>query len=392
MRLLIACVGFFVTGTLVAAPAGFVKTTIQFPLGAGPPAGLAFDPTGVLYALEGADFGHNSATLRTIMPNGEFGPSFPVVGKVSDNFWVGSMAYDPVGSRILISDNAPTEDSMDSGRLYAIDSAGTQSTIVSNIAYIAGVAVRNTGEIFISTAVGGSAGEVMQIVNGNAQPILSGLDFGAGLAIDANSDLIVQDANNAIRGRLQRLPISTSGGPLTLLENMQSSAGVIVAGNEYFTTGHGGLYRVAGTPLVETLFDSFDAEQWATAITFDPGSQPFEPFAGPNGGRLAYTANYGDLFITVLTPAEPGDYNGDGHADTLDYNVWRGAFGSDDPATDGNRDGRVDAADYVLWRNHVSTSMSSSAAIVLQTPEPLAVAQVTIIWLTSLRFRRCRPQ
>lgn len=111
--LLIASVG-------VAAPAGFVKTTI--PLN-GLPVGLAFDNGGTLYALEGASFGDNVATLRVIHTDGTFGGSFPVAGDDTSNFFVGSMAYDAVGNRLLVSDN--TAD----GRLYAISKTGEQRTI-----------------------------------------------------------------------------------------------------------------------------------------------------------------------------------------------------------------------------------------------------------------------
>ena len=76
---------------------------------------------------------------------------------------------------------------------------------------------------------------------------------------------------------------------------MQSSAGVIVdSEGDIFTTGSGGLFRVAGAPLAETSFDSNgNAFQFATAIAFDPGSQPFEGFSGPDGGRLAFMADFG---------------------------------------------------------------------------------------------------
>jgi hypothetical protein len=95
-------VGLLLASVAFAAPPGFVKTTI--PLDA-PPAGLAFDSDGVLYALEGASFGSNVATMRTILPNGSFGASFSVVGVDSSNFFAGGMAYDPVGDRLLITDN-----------------------------------------------------------------------------------------------------------------------------------------------------------------------------------------------------------------------------------------------------------------------------------------------
>src|SRR4029079_14516951 len=75
-------------------PPGFVKTSIPL---AAPPVGLAFDSNGVLYALEGASFGSNVSTMRTILANGSFGTSFTVTGDDSSNFFAGGMTYDPVG-------------------------------------------------------------------------------------------------------------------------------------------------------------------------------------------------------------------------------------------------------------------------------------------------------
>src|SRR4051794_30096526 len=99
MRTLSFCIGLLVTSVAMATPPGFVKTTI--PLDA-PPVGLAFDSGGVLYALEGASFGSNVGTMRTILPNGSSGISFTVTGDDSSNFFVGDMAYDSVGDRLLI--------------------------------------------------------------------------------------------------------------------------------------------------------------------------------------------------------------------------------------------------------------------------------------------------
>ena len=120
MRSLSFCIGLLATSVAMATPPGFVKTTIPL---AAPPVGLAFDSGGVLYALEGASFGSNVATMRTFLPNGSFGASFPVVGDDSSNFFAGGMAYDPVGDRLLITDN--TAD----GRVYAVEKTGAKQRV-----------------------------------------------------------------------------------------------------------------------------------------------------------------------------------------------------------------------------------------------------------------------
>ena len=48
-------------------------------------------------------------------------------------------------------------------------------------------------------------------------PVLNGLGYGAGLAFDPNGNLLVQDANLVtFAGRLQWLPIQSSGGNLSV--------------------------------------------------------------------------------------------------------------------------------------------------------------------------------
>ena len=177
---------------------------------------------------------------------------------------------------------------------------------------------------------------------------------------------------------------------------MQASAGVTVDGEgEMFATGSGGLFHVSGSPLAETAFDSNgNASQFATAIAFDAGSRPFERFAGPNGGRLAYMADFGfasqDSFITVLTPAQPGDYNGDGPVDANDFAVWRSTFGSTtDASADGNSDGTVDARDYVIWRDVPTAGVGTIATGLVSVPEPAAMALVmTGLTVLTFAFRR----
>jgi hypothetical protein len=400
---LIALVGWFgllPTICATASPPGFVKSTIALDA---PPVGLAFDADGVLYALEGAPSGSNVATLRAILPDGSLGDSFPVVGDDPENFFVGSMAYDPAGDRLLISDN--TGD----GRLYGVSKTGVRQRLAAGIAGIAGVAVRGTGEIFVSTSPFGAAGEVLQVdrADGSASSVLGGLGFGAGLDFSEGA-LIVQDADDAtFRGRLQQLPITDGpaglefGAPQALIDDMQAAAGLVIdSQGQFYTTGSGGLFRIAGSPLVETPFDdNGNPFQFATAIAFEAGSLPFERFSGPDGGRLAYLADFGfasqDSFVTLLTPAQPGDYNLDGSVDEADYTAWRSTFGSTiELAADANDDQVVNAADYVVWRKNQSAENASLAAIAAHgVPEPTTIGPMMMALGTiAIIFRRKRAR
>ncbi|TWU29518.1 hypothetical protein [Bythopirellula polymerisocia] len=291
-----------------ALPEGYRKTMIELN---SPPIGLAFDSSGILYAMEGAPFGTNAATIRVNHPDGSFGMDLPIAGDDENNFFIGGMTYDPIADGLLVTDN--TAD----GRIYSLSKTGTKGLLASGIPAIAGVAVRSTGEIFVSSALGDNLGQVFQIdrVSGTATPVVSGIDYGAGLAFDTNGDLLLQDADaTTFAGRIQRLPIFENGGGLTfgsltpLIDGMQSSAGIAFdSEGDLFSTGPGGLFAIAGEPLAETLFDSDgDPSQYATAIAFSAGTAPFEPFAGPDGGRMAFMANFGfstqDTFITIIEP------------------------------------------------------------------------------------------
>ena len=310
----LACGAIVVFATVVLAtpvhalPEGYQKSTITLN---SPPVGLAFDNAGVLYAMEGAPYGTNTATIRVIHPDGTFDSDLPLVGDDDNNFFIGGMTYDPIEDGLLVTDN--TAD----GRIYTVSKSGTKQLLASGIPTIAGIAVRSTGHIFVSTALGDNLGEVLQVdrVSGLATPVASGIDYGAGLAFDSNGDLLVQDADaNTFAGRIQRLAVIDNGGGLTfgslspMINGMQSGAGIVIdSEGDLFTTGSGGLFAVEGQPLTENLFDSDgDAFQYATAIAFSPGAAPFEPFAGPDGGRMALMANFGfnnqDTFVTLIEP------------------------------------------------------------------------------------------
>lgn len=308
--LLGSCLGLLAatSQTANALPLGYTKTTI--PLNA-PPSGLAYDSSGNLYAFETPAFGNNTATVRVFQPNLVESPSFTVTGS-DTSFFLGGMTYDPIDNAILFTDNT-----FGANALYSYDlDTSTQTTIATGISSIAGVAVRSTGEIFVSTApFADNAGEVLTINRSTGAPtsVMSGLDFGAGLAFDAAGDLIVQDAdfNSPYLGHLQKLPI-TGVGPLTfdptevIFTGLQAAAGIAIdSEGDYFITGSGGLFEIKAGALVANSFDdNGSAFQFSTAIAFFPGSNSFEPFS-TDGGRLAFLSDFGfgqeDDFITLIT-------------------------------------------------------------------------------------------
>jgi len=383
-----------------ALPSGYEKQMI--PLNA-PPVGLAFDSDGVLYALESAS-GTNEATMRVIQTDYSLGDDFPVIGDDPNNFYVGGMTYDPVTDNLLITDN--TAD----GRLYSVSKTGTMQILAIGIPAIADVAVRFSGEIFVTTALGDNQGEVLQIdrEDGHATSVATGIDFGAGLAFDPSGDLMVQEADaTTFTGRLHRLPIletetGLNFGNLTLLlDNMRSSAGLAIdSEGDLFSSGSGGLFSVSGTPLLELPFDdNGNSLQYATALAFDGGPNSFEPFAGPDAGRLALMADFGftnaDTFVTLIQPklSDDADFNEDNQVDGDDLAIWTQYAGVMEGAYreqgDANGDRDIDGHDFLLWQ--CQFDMSEPSFSVRTIPEPMAIVLAGAAWVIRCgMFRRSR--
>ncbi|TWU25972.1 beta strand repeat-containing protein [Bythopirellula polymerisocia] len=100
-----------------------------------------------------------------------------------------------------------------------------------------------------------------------------------------------------------------------------------------------------------------------------------------------------EALITVTLVHNPGDYNGDGFVDDVDYAVWQRAIQTGDLAADGNYDRLVDEIDRDVWQEAFGTTYFS-------VPEPASICLlfVSVVTLASRngRFRavernlRCR--
>ncbi len=98
---------------------------------------------------------------------------------------------------------------------------------------------------------------------------------------------------------------------------------------------------------------------------------------------------FSDPFVTL-----PGDYNGDGVVDEVDYNVWRGNFGdSTSLVADGNGDNVVDGADYLIWRKNVGKTWQDLATGAggelagAPVPEPAALVLAGITLICGWAYR-----
>jgi len=102
--------------------------------------------------------------------------------------------------------------------------------------------------------------------------------------------------------------------------------------DDVFITGLGGLFELdrdvggaftGGATLFDAIVSPFGAP-FATGVSFLPGVDPFEPFAGINGGVLAYIPDFAHTTVILITPVpEPSSFALLAWAVVLF--VWRGA-------------------------------------------------------------------
>jgi Glycosyl hydrolase family 10/Dockerin type I domain len=142
------------------------------------------------------------------------------------------------------------------------------------------------------------------------------------------------------------------------------------------------------TPAGQAFVDLM--EEWTTPTQFltvgAGGAIQIDGFYGEYevvvGGETFIINHSKDTpFQLVVTDAfQPGDYNGDGTIDAVDYTVWRDSLGSHvAPGTgaDGNLDGVIDPEDYIVWKQSFEGAGSGTRGVAFTVPE-------TASWLLAL--------
>ena len=155
--------------TALAVPVGYEMSTITFPTGFQGAAALAFAPDGTLYVVEGKDFtkATNQTHIHVVNPDGSMGTPIPLAGDdtvLGGNIAVGGIAVHPTTGNLYITDDAPGATTM-----YRVDPVTGIKTSFSgslSLSSIDDVAIRSTGEIFVSDAAGSSGGSIVQFVDG----------------------------------------------------------------------------------------------------------------------------------------------------------------------------------------------------------------------------------
>lgn len=103
----------------------------------------------------------------------------------------------------------------------------------------------------------------------------------------------------------------------------------------------------------------------------------------------------GILDVTTLgaSLANPGDFNGDGVVDAIDYAVWRENLGLSNVALNGNGtddpSGLVVSADFDLWRDNFGANYNQASGAA-PTPEPSAMVSLLLACLAIVGRRRFR--
>ena len=170
---------------------------------------------------------------------------------------------------------------------------------------------------------------------------------------------------------------------------------------------------------IDTTGDTFNDSLALTAVidAGEYGSETLTVELGPNGtqgsiftesqvviqwrditsgqdlvGAIDYLEISNDL--PELPTPTPGDYNGDGMVDLVDYTVWRNHLGADAATlADGTRDpsnsGVVNAVDYQYWKANFGATSTSGALSATAVPEPgSALLLVLAASIVGVRFRR----
>lgn len=127
-----------------------------------------------------------------------------------------------------------------------------------------------------------------------------------------------------------------------------------------------------------TAFDQL-MSQWDTDLTLEVGPDGTIDFRGFYG-VYEVTVN-GETYVLDLTKGEslyslvvaPGDFDGNGYVDAVDYTIWRDSQNSTtDLRADGNGDRVVNDLDYAIWKSNFGTSYAAGAGQLASVPEPAA--------------------
>ena len=306
-------------GTLWAAPVGFASREIAFPEGFRGAAALSFAPDGTLYVAEAVSFfePQPTTTIHVVLPDGSLGTPIPLVGDSPSVISIGDMVVDPASGDLIISDNAPGAETLYS--VHPTTGVKTSHASFVSLTSIDKLAARPSGEILVGNAEFSPDGAIWEVDLGasSIRSVVMGLDLPGGLGFDSAGDLVIQQATSNFIAEVFHIPVDDSGSSLMygvrqlLADGLSAGFDLVVdSEDDVFISGLGGLFELDRNSLGEftgtaTSFDAIVGEfgtPFATGVSFLPGADPFEPFAGTNGGVLAYIPDFSHPTVTLITP------------------------------------------------------------------------------------------
>ncbi len=175
------------------------------------------------------------------------------------------------------------------------------------------------------------------------------------------------------------------------------------------STGHGiwaydpdsGLQLVAKSgDVIEVApgdFRTIREDLWWTWYADPSGNQEGVSDSFNNAGQLAFKAMFTDgsdgIFLATIPSLVPGDFDGDGDVDGVDFGLWQSGYPTASGASlgdgDADGDGDVDGVDFGLWQANYPTNLGGAAMATVPEPATLFVmlAPGLVILLRNRRSR-----
>ena len=156
-----------------------------------------------------------------------------------------------------------------------------------------------------------------------------------------------------------------------------------VGTGKYFPT-----YEKTTTAYFDILLpDDFDV----AGVWLDETVHEYEVIAGHL--MVTVESHFGpivnDLIVSLVPKPIPGDFDGDGDVDGVDFGLWQTGYPTASGASlgdgDFDGDGDVDGVDFGIWQANYPTNMGSAATMI---PEPATLGLLILGGLALLRRRK----
>ncbi len=213
-----------------------------------------------------------------------------------------------------------------------------------------------------------------------------------GLVFDGNSRTLGIDPRYTADGQ----PAEQSNQPLDTPGLY--SLGVFSIGS--MTEGQTVSFDSLNLAVMLNLAAYFEGQSQAGLITLileqtnASGSNDATFFSQEGSASLAPRLVIDAIIATLVPPALPGDYNGDGAVNAADYVLWRNSANTSVVAysgADGDGSGYIDAADYAVWRSHFGDTLGNSAILSNAVPEPASIYLLFIAVVCGWMMRGRQP-